>query len=378
MKHFCIAPFVHIQQNSIGQINPCCIYNKKQYEKDYSNFYEAFNSTENHSLRQRMIRDERIEGCEKCYRDDQLGKKSYREIFNSKYDKSYVENPIIKELEISFGNKCNFKCVTCNSKFSSSWYNDDKFLSTNSDMKRKLYDRKQLLLPDNFNYENLRELELLKILGGEPFLDKRYLEFFDKLQLENITLFIVTNNSFFPSSEWIEYLKKFKKVKFNISLDGVYDTAEFVRYGTKFSKFEKNYRKWNILAKQSDNFEFIIPHFVFHSLNCLNFYPTLEWLCEIYDISYDIMCTMISYDFLNEPEYLNASFFPDNIKKIILEKNEKNYFFYDIIRDFLNMNTFNKRECKNLINYYNFLYFRDDIPDEISTIINLLKKEIYE
>ena len=76
----------------------------------------------------------------------------------------------------------------------------------------------------------------LKILGGEPFLENKYLDIFKKINKKNIDLFFVTNNSIFPKDEWIEELSKFKSVRFIISLDGVHEVAEFVRYGKKFSK----------------------------------------------------------------------------------------------------------------------------------------------
>ena len=145
MKHFCMAPFTHIQLNPYGEINPCCIFDKRIYQK-YDSLFQAFNSPENKDLRSKMIKDEWIEGCKKCYRDDEIGKSSYRKNFNSKYDKKYIQNPKIKELEFSASNLCNFKCMDCNYKFSSAI---DGKVSRNS-------------LPDL----DLSELEDLKILGG--------------------------------------------------------------------------------------------------------------------------------------------------------------------------------------------------------------------
>ena len=38
----------------------------------------------------------------------------------------------------------------------------------------------------------------LGILGGEPFLENKYLDIFKKINKKNIDLFFVTNNSIFP------------------------------------------------------------------------------------------------------------------------------------------------------------------------------------
>ena len=330
MKHFCMAPFTHIQLNPYGEINPCCIFDKRIYQK-YDSLFQAFNSPENKDLRSKMIKDEWIEGCEKCYRDDEIGKSSYRKNFNSKYDKKYIQNPKIKELEFSASNLCNFKCMDCNYKFSSAI---DGKVSRNS-------------LPDL----DLSELEDLKILGGEPFMDPLYLELFKTLKIENINLMIVTNNSIFPNEKWREYLTRFKSLNYNVSIDGISDVAEFVRYGTKWSRFEKNF------DKQLKHF-FVIPHYVFHTLNSTDLTDTIKWL-----ESKGITNNTISYDFLDAPEWLNASYLPSNVKDIIINNN--NNFLQKEIINFLKTNVFDKNYCIELINWMNK---RDSLPNKCEEI----------
>ena len=225
---------------------------------------------------------------------------------------------------MALGNKCNYKCVDCNTKYSTSWYDDDILLNRTyntfkgREVINKIYD-------SDFEIMDLNEI---KILGGEPFLEKRYIDLFKKINAENINLFFVTNNSIFPNEEWLTQLKRFKSINFNISIDGVYDVAEFVRYGTKFSKYEKNYKRWLDLNLSNMS---VIPHFVFHSLNVLNFDQTIEWLAKIYDHKIEKILNYISYDFLSMPEMLNCSFLTDNCKHNILSnvsyfKNELSNF----------------------------------------------------
>ena len=42
----------------------------------------------------------------------------------------------------------------------------------------------------------------------------------------------------------LDLLSEFKHINLNISIDGIGRIAEFVRYGTKWSKFERNWNKW--------------------------------------------------------------------------------------------------------------------------------------
>ena len=362
MKHFCMAPFVHIQRNSFGEFNPCCMFSDRIYS-DYISIYEAFNSGENNNLRQRMLNDEKIEGCNKCYRDESLGKHSYRQRFNERYKQEYIDNPKIKELELALSNKCNYKCVDCNTKFSSSWYEDDLLLErTHYTFKGR--DVKNTIHEEDFKIMDLNEI---KILGGEPFLDKRYIDVFKKIDAENIKLFLVTNNSVFPNKEWIEQLKRFKHINFNISIDGVHEVAEFVRYGTKFIKFEKNYKKW--LDLNFHNID-IIPHFVFHSLNVLNFDQTIDWLIDVYDSDIETILNYISYDFLSMPEMLNCSFLTDECKNMIVDNS---VYFKNELENFLESNSYNSTYIDELKKFVSFLNLRSEIPNQSFQVISCLK-----
>tara|TARA_A100001035_G_C27753646_1_gene487790 strand:- start:576 stop:1592 length:1017 start_codon:yes stop_codon:yes gene_type:complete len=330
---------------------------------EYDSIQDAFNGKENRILRQKMLNDEKIPGCDKCYRDESLGKSSYRQRFNSRYDEQYINNPTIKELELALGNKCNYKCVDCNTKYSTSWYDDDILLNRTyntfkgREVINKIYD-------SDFEIMDLNEI---KILGGEPFLEKRYIDLFKKINAENINLFFVTNNSIFPNEEWLTQLKRFKSINFNISIDGVYDVAEFVRYGTKFSKYEKNYKRWLDLNLSNMS---VIPHFVFHSLNVLNFDQTIEWLAKIYDHKIEKILNYISYDFLSMPEMLNCSFLTDNCKHNILSNVS---YFKNELSNFFDTNEFNSKNIADLQKYFSFLNMRSEIPEQSHQIIKWLK-----
>ena len=103
-----------------------------------------------------------IEGCEKCRLDESHGSKNLLyeknpESYRQQFEGWYPDPPLgMRYLEISTSNRCNLKCVTCNDRFS------NQFGETNDNE-----------LPDPSLYENLNRL---KLLGGEPFLDKKNIE----------------------------------------------------------------------------------------------------------------------------------------------------------------------------------------------------------
>jgi hypothetical protein len=140
-------------------------------------------------------------------------------------------------------------------------------------------------------------------------------------------------------------------LNYNVSIDGISDVAEFVRYGTKWSRFEKNF------DKQLKHF-FVIPHYVFHTLNSTDLTDTIKWL-----ESKGITNNTISYDFLDAPEWLNASYLPSNVKDIIINNN--NNFLQKEIINFLKTNIFDKNYCIELINWMNK---RDSLPNKCEEI----------
>jgi len=361
-RYFCMAPWTHIQQNSYGEINPCCMFygEDKVYTKKYDSLQDAFDGSENAKLRQRMLNGEYVDSCKKCYRDEELGKSSYRQRFNSRY--SIKDKPIIRELELALSNKCNFKCVTCNTRFSSAWYEDDKLLG------RTHYTNIGQHYKSNFDIRNvdLSELRELKILGGEPFLEKKYLDIFKNINKKNVILFFVTNNSIFPNQEWLKQFSQFKEIRFVVSLDGVYEIAEFVRYGTNFSKFEKNFAKWIELSETTFTNLKVIPHYVFHFYNCLNLNKTILWLKKYFNSE-----KVLSYDFLESPTEISVKILPDEIKEYIIKENDN--FLQEQIKKFLYLSNFEKIHVKKLKTYHNFLNLRGEIPDEYQKLIERIR-----
>ena len=288
----CAAPWRHMVQNPNGEFRPCCMY-YFPLEGEYKDVEEAFHSQEMEDIREKMRRGEKLKGCEKCDLDERHDGKywpSYRNQFNTWFGQP--DDLEIRSLELSTSNICNFKCMTCNERFSS------MFGPTNKNE-----------LPDPSVYEHLTQL---KLLGGEPFLDQKNKKILEQVPRENIELMVVSNGSIFPDDETITYLQEFKKTSINISMDGIGEVAEFVRHGTKWERIERNYRKWEQLRNHRNKF-YVQPHFVFHSINAPFFEEFFEWV--------DMPIEEISWDFLLGPKHLNMNYLPVDVKKYIVDHN---------------------------------------------------------
>ena len=170
----------------------------------------------------------------------------------------------------------------------------------------------------------------------------------------------MTNNSIFPREEFLNLLLDFNHVKLNISIDGVKDVAEYVRFGTKWTKFEKNWYKWFEWHSDKKRKVYFIPHFVMHSLNAPFFEEAIDW-SNIEFINW-------SWDFLMEPSWLNMSYLPDKIKKYILDENKKiENDFQNPLSKYLYSNSYDEQNFKQLKKYI----LSRNTPSSMETYIDL-------
>ena len=150
------------------------------------------------------------------------------------------------------------------------------------------------------------------------------------------------------------------------SIEEVYEIAEFVRYGTNFSKFEKNFAKWIELSETTFTNLKVIPHYVFHFYNCLNLNKTILWLKKYFNSE-----KVLSYDFLESPTEISVKILPDEIKEYIIKENDN--FLQEQIKKFLYLSNFEKIHVKKLKTYHNFLNLRGEIPDEYQKLIERIR-----
>ena len=124
-ESFCVLPWVNITVDPDGAIKPCCIshdYIKKEdgtkFNLGYDSIDDIYNSKEYVELRQKMLDNEYIPGCDVCYHNEEYGRQSRRLINNEQYNTvtptSTQSNLKIKFFDLRFGNLCNLKCRSCN------------------------------------------------------------------------------------------------------------------------------------------------------------------------------------------------------------------------------------------------------------------------
>ena len=261
-KWICPAPFVDIHVHNTGEMKPCCVMDYSEQINEFKNiqndsFYDYYNAESTKRLRDGMRNendDEYVYGiCEKCKQVEDLGNKSYRQIYIETFDKKEeLEKIIAEDIQPTFfnkfefkplvSNKCNLACNMCHSDWSSRYHAEAITLGEiekkNTIISPDINDKAWNELPDI-----LSKLEEIKIVGGEPLFAEGTYKLIEMVpHPEKMKLKTITNGTIDPT-RFIELTKDFKSVKINISIEGTPKLTEYIRWPSKWVEIEKNYDK---------------------------------------------------------------------------------------------------------------------------------------
>ena len=284
---FCVLPWIHLATRPNGDMRICCVANASGADSgDYTvglvkmedgkpaNFghnlpTEAFNNDYMKSVRRTMLAGEVPASCLKCYEEEQQGIASKRiwetgtwhlqeqidiqELIRETSDDGEVPYKL-QYLDLRLGHTCNLKCIMCSPHDSSMWVPEHKkvFPIFESKLIRKQMDWDQTDFDNYWHenpkfweqiYEQIPNIKQLYFAGGEPLLIKEHKMFLQEIikrgYADKISLRYNTNG-ILVNDEIIEIWEQFKKVKVGISLDGIGQRVEYIRYPTDFAEVEKN------------------------------------------------------------------------------------------------------------------------------------------
>lgn len=257
-EHFCILPWIHFALMPTGEVYSCC---RTDFKKPLGHLKsqplnEIWNSEEFKHLRLEMNQNKKISACQDCYNQEKVGHKSLRQISNEEWsdefhritqmnsDGSLNEKMRPIHLDLRFTNICNFKCRTCGSDFSTSWYSDCQQLGvkdyrlafTTTDKREELWQELRQLLPS---------IKRVYFAGGEPLMHEDHYQLLEeliKLNRLDVRLTYNTNLSFlkFKNKSVLDLWKHFDDIYICASLDGIREQGEYVRHGLSWDMFKKN------------------------------------------------------------------------------------------------------------------------------------------
>ena len=285
---FCILPWIHFATRPNGDMRLCCSSNASGAGGDHevglvknekgqpANFgretpMSAWNNEYMKDVRLTMLEGNIPSSCTKCFEEESKNVVSKRmwetgtwindgidveELIKQTADDGTVPEKLVY-LDLRLGHTCNLKCVMCSPHDSSRWVPEHKKifpLFQHTELKRQMdWDSTQF---NNYWHENptfweemyaqIPNLKQVYFAGGEPLMIKEHKSFIEEIirqGYQDQILLRYNSNGILVNDEIIELWKKFKKVKFAVSLDATDQRNYYIRYPTEWDTVVKNLHK---------------------------------------------------------------------------------------------------------------------------------------
>lgn len=265
-KTFCIIPWAHARIWPNGDFSPCCKIDLKFPKKNISkieSFDQWWNGDDLRGLRKDLNSGVKNPHCDACWKDEHAGRPSLRQEYNQQFSKhtnlQSIRNhsdgynhslPIALDLNLS--NICNFKCVMCTPHSSSriaaeQKQHRDKFkiLSlTNNDLESYDVDWPEQELFQNLMAEISPGIRSMELKGGEPLLVKNIIEIIKSIPNKKESVIALTTNGSVPiDDDFLRELEKFKTIWFFVSVDGIGELGEYIRYGSCWEQVDATIKR---------------------------------------------------------------------------------------------------------------------------------------
>jgi organic radical activating enzyme len=331
LNNSCYHPPLHQIDSEAVKLNPSALHNtdfKKQQRKI-------------------MLQKERPSECSYCWTQEDLGNLSDRHYrsgepwaakdYHTILESTGNEDVLPSYVEVNFNHACNLKCSYCSPQFSSTW--DDEMqrygaFPTNpphnapehfQGRNRPVPARDANLYVDAFWQwwpELYPELEHFRMTGGEPLMDRNTYRVFDYV-LENPSPKLhmnVTSNFSVEDTLFERYLDYVKRLTSNepkylehfmqyVSLDCMFERAEYGRYGMNFERVWENVNRFLNEVPTRSSLTFII------TMNTLNVTGFHEIMNAVYGLrmiyNKDYQRVWFDTPILRQPAWQNIQILPE-------------------------------------------------------------------
>lgn len=389
---FCLLPFIHMATKTDGDMKLCCRSWPVGNIKDIS-MKELWNSDKFKQVRKQLLNSERPPECDACWRHEDIGVRSMRQRFNKTRTEMFLpavdkmaddysmpfEIPVI---EAKLSNFCNLKCRMCHPLDSTSWskdWNEIEHLmqDANESTFRKVREYDLTTKPYISGWEDsegfwqeMQELaphfKKIEFAGGEPLIDPIHYKILHMLKPygKNITIKYSTNLTKlnYKKDDILELWNHFKAVKLFISIDGVYDTYNYIRQLADFETVKQNIKKVNKHPKVI----YIAGACTLQIYNIFHLPQITDGFIEELDI--DVHTHRVNY-----PKFLDCRVIPANLKAELVEQ------FKDYIQTIQNKTHANwteerKRNAVSHIKDAINMLQGGDMPEQIESFIEFSDK----
>ena len=319
---FCYAPWSNIEILPTGSILPCCKFQDQYYQERFNivtdSIEDYFRSESLIQIKQDFVSGRWPAGCERCKIEEASNIPSKRQLdyerWQSYYEKYDFETDSLLTVSLALGNTCNLKCIMCNPAASSTW-------------SKEYEDLYKIKIPSltRFRKNNLDDLLKLSqhivhidIHGGEPFLSNekdhvKFLDFFIKnKRAAEISLHYTTNGTVCPDTSLQSRWNHFRAIDLQISIDGVADRFEYIRYPAVWDTLQKNVNQYLEYQLKEQTFSISIAHTV-SAYNIFYLDEFFAW-CKQTGLPIPWMGK------LHRPAHLRSSIWPEPARTMIIDR----------------------------------------------------------
>ena len=229
---------INLKFGKTPMVNSCCL--RFDHHPVTENFWTHPSLI---PLRDLNKRNEWDKDCWTCQGNELAGLESFRTGMIKKFGrKDNLTGP--QRLDLMFDISCNLACRTCGPQSSTFW---QRHLTQNSiPFKAIGPESKATQMIDILKTLDLSNLEMVVFCGGETLMGNSYWNVADAIQQltpdakDKLTLCFQTNGTFPIPEKYFDLIEKFKLVKLHISLDGVQNRFEYLRWPAKWDHVVEN------------------------------------------------------------------------------------------------------------------------------------------
>ena len=371
-------PFTGLATREDGAIKVCCRSQPIGYIQNET-LEEVWNGDKMREVRKQVLNNERPDVCKPCFDLEDQGVQSLRQRHIAgvipearvnlypdaldALDDDYSMPFELPTMEIKLNNLCNLRCRMCNPLDSTSWKDWDQvtdFYKKEDNILIPIVDALvtkpgQYIGPfdnsDNWwlSFEKLLPFfRRVEFAGGEPLMDPYHYKILDKLAEDgdNIELKYATNGTTLgiKGGRTIhDYWPMFKSIAVNVSIDGIYDTYEYIRGNGKFSTIEENIE----VFKSFPNVSRVVGAFTVQANNIMQ-------IDKVIDHFINKMGIVFYSHRVNYPMSLSAQVLPPELKqKVIarLEQMKTEVLEYPMVKQHKLLETVTLQQIQDNINF---------------------------
>ena len=328
---FCYSPWTNIDISPQGHVSPCCKFQMAKYNQSFNVQTQTLEDYSSSAflaeIKQEFTQGQWPHGCDRCRIEEENNIASKRQLDHTRWQEHYQQYDLATggwiTASIAFGNTCNLKCITCSPYSSSKWQQEYQTIHNVNINPVKFYKSDFV---EKFTEQSPNVIHL-DIPGGEPFLsgvqEQKLLlnHYITTGQAKNINLHYTTNATLFPNQEWWELWKNFKEVDLQLSIDGVGDRYEYIRYPAQWHTLESTVSQY--INKQSANIRLSVSH----TVSAYNIY----YLDEFFTWCYNIGLPTPWVGRVHSPSHMQPEVWSTNAKEYIITHLESSNYV-DVVR----------------------------------------------